>query len=51
VLTNDTQGYELAQDEINMPLNRFRSEYTTADGSVEYVQPPQNLPRKITRPC
>lgn len=29
------RGYELGQDEINMPLNRFRSEYTTADGSVD----------------
>jgi len=28
-----TQGYELAEDEVNIKLDRFRLEYTNSDGS------------------
>jgi DNA-directed RNA polymerases I, II, and III subunit RPABC1 len=27
------QGYELAEDEVNIKLDRFRLEYTNSDGS------------------
>lgn len=32
-----SQGYELAEDELTISLDRFKMEYTSADGSVKYV--------------
>lgn len=29
-----TQGYELAEDEVKMSLDTFRTHYTSVDGSV-----------------
>lgn len=29
------QGYELTDEEVNMPLDRFRAEYTNHDSSVK----------------
>lgn len=39
-----SQGYELAESEINITLDRFKQEFTSADGSVEYVRHPLLLP-------
>lgn len=31
------QGYELAEDEIHISLDKFRLDYTNADGSPKYA--------------
>lgn len=33
------QGYELAEDEVKISLDRFRAEYTNDDGSAKYARP------------
>lgn len=38
MLTSLLQGYELSEEEIHMPLDTFKSLYTTGDkGRPEYV--------------
>lgn len=32
------QEYELAEDEVNISLERFRNEYCNPDGSVKYAE-------------
>lgn len=38
ILTNSLspQGYELAEEEVKISLDRFRAEYTNDDGSPKY---------------
>ena len=43
------QGYELAEDEVKISLDRFRSEYTNDDGSAKYgVHSPPFNPLKAS---
>lgn len=39
------QEYELAEEEVNISLDRFRDEYCNPDGSVKYV--PSNIQNKV----
>lgn len=41
---NHHQGYELAEEEVKISLDRFRSEYTNEDGSPKYAISPTSLP-------
>ena len=41
LLTPPAQGYELAEDEVKISLDRFRNVYTNDDGSAKYA--PSNI--------